>query len=176
MSLKPKRRRVTTMKRNSADFERFLHRSPVDAVMNPAFEVNYADAFARDLQHNLEIVLRWVRSAKPDRKAMGEALRFFGTKYRGSGTIYRGTGTPHFDGQAASYTKLASVARAFGEDKNATANGYCIVRRECPAMSLDLQRLLESYASCKIQYCGEAEVIIFNTAVPQSQVREYTPA
>lgn len=156
------------------DFREFLAglRQFNVAHVNP----EYADELRDDLTKYINIVVKWINSAfYYDRKAMADAIEFFSrefhNRYRGTGKVYRGTLDLSFDGKPASYTRKLKVAQAFGESKG---GAFYVIERKAPADSLDFGKLLKQYATCDISYCDEAEIVLFNTRVPEKQITEYT--
>jgi hypothetical protein len=104
---------------------------------------------------------------------MAEAMEFFGSEYRATGKVYRGTAQLKFDGQPVSYSKRRSVAENFAQWRAGFLGSAYVIERQAPADSLDLQKLLQAYATCRIDFCDESEVILYNTPVPQSQITEF---
>lgn len=138
-----------------------------------------ADDLLYLLQKHLATVSRWI-DGKIDRHAMGEALNFFGTRYRAKGKVWRGTHEPIQDGKAASYTKEREIAEAFGyfASEQGGPAGFYLIERKAPAKSLDFAKLLRAYATGKISFSTESEVVLFNTKVTggNGTITQYGPA
>jgi len=161
------------------DFERYLKEQREYQLARPNPSRTYADVMLSELATHLKTVTDWVNSdGNLDRRRMTAALDFFGSTYRAQGVIYRGTGKLVFDGQPASYTKSLKIAEGFGATnaKSGWFRGkeFYVIKRKAPSKSIDLKKLLKSYATCRIERCEEAEVIIFNTPVSDRNITEYS--
>ena len=127
---------------------------------------------------HITTVIDWVDSdGSLDRKAMAEALNFFRGRYPASGNIYRGTTKLQFDGKPASYTKSLHIAEGFAVAQSESGwfskKDYFVIRRTAHSDSIDINKLLREYATCKIDRCDEQEVICFNTPVGDRNITEY---
>lgn len=157
-------------------FEQHLAALRPFRLTRPKRNPKYADELSNQLVKHLETVERWI-NGKIDRRAMAEAMEFFGTRYRAKGTVYRGTQQLVFDGKPASYTKRAKMAEGFAAAEADRGWGgrkpFFVIHRKAPAKSIDFSKLLKEYATCKIPRCDEAEVVLFNTPVGDRSITEF---
>jgi hypothetical protein len=146
------------------------HRRYEVARSNP----QYADVQRDELTRHVNAVVRWINSDNGyDREAMAQAMKYFGTRYHATGKVYRGTAQLVFDGRPASYTKQQDIAVGFAVASAKSGHNFFVIERKAPANSLDLSKLLKQYATCSLERCDEAEVIVFNTPVPDKHITEY---
>jgi hypothetical protein len=158
-------------------FEQYLSSARRYRVKTGTVNPRYADELLEQLQRHLKTVERWI-NGEINRRAMTEALLFFGVRYSAKGKrVYRGTKDLIFDGGPASYTKKAKVAEGFAIAAAESGWGgrkpFFVVERVAPARSLDFSKVLKAYAAGKIPRSDEAEVVLFNTPVAERQITEY---
>ena len=157
-------------------FEKWLQENRSYKVKVAKPNPSYADELRNELDRHLYTIEKWI-DGSVDRRAMADAMHFFGTRYPAKGAIYRGTENLVFDGKPASYTKSKELAEGFAIAAAQNhwffkGNMVYVIERRAPSNSLDFKKLLKSYATGEHYRSEESEVIIYNTPVADRNITE----